>query len=242
MKLSFIKKYRNSFFTSFIFACFLTACSSTWAQCGVSYSCAVPICTGACYASDAAKKKAEADGKCRAESKCEAAARSVKEVLDKTPKTDPTYGFYRNQNCIASQSCASTAELDSSKWINNVVSDFIRPLVDETGDWKAKKKECAEMFPPLGKGLRCQNLMADYHINYDLKNSISKNGCGTEKDWDKVGDWLKTCVKKGIDEDVPYGLRSIAEDEANNILAYERSKLRTACIADRNKRGLKIEE
>lgn len=223
-----------------MFCSVLTVCNISWAQCGVSYSCAIPVCKGACYASDAAKKKAEADGKCRAANKCEAAAQSVKEVLDKTPKTDPTYGFYRNQNCIADKSCSNAMLLDSGKWLGNVVNDFIAPLVNDEGDWKAKKKECAELRV-AAKHLRCQNLMADYHINTDLQDSVNKNGCGTQKDWDQVGTWLKQCVQKGVEEDIVTGLQSAAALEAYAILALERAQVRNTCVAYRTQRGLKIE-
>ena len=181
MKLLLIERFRRCLFTLFVFACFQATSGNVWAQCGVSYSCAVPICKGACYASDAAKKKAEADGKYRAANKCEAAAISVKEVLDKTPKNDPTYGFYRNQNCIASKSCADAPLLDSGKWLGNVVNDFIAPLVNEEGKWKDIKQQCADMTLDFGKNLRCQKMMADYHIVTDLQGSVNKNGCRSEE-------------------------------------------------------------
>ena len=235
-------KYGKSFFTTLIFIWFFTATGTAWAQCGVTQSCAVPICPSACYANEAAKKKAELEGKCRAENKCEAAARSVKEVLDKTPKTDPTYGFYRNQNCIADKSCTNAMLLDSGKWLGNVVNDFIAPLVKEEGEWKIIKKDCAEIKPDFGKALRCQKLMADYHIGTDLQSSVNKNGCGTQKDWDQVGVWLKQCVQKGVEEDIATGLQGAAAIGAYALLAYERAQVRNACVADRTKRGLKIEE
>jgi hypothetical protein len=223
----------------FVFAFFLAG--KAQAQCGVSYSCAIPICKGACYASDAAKKKAEADGKCRAANKCEAAAQSVKEVLDKTPKTDPTYGFYRNQNCIADKSCSNAMLLDSGKWLGNVVNDFIAPLVNEEGKWKDIKKKCeAIILPP--KGLQCQKLMADYHIGTDLQDSVNKNGCGSQKDWDQVGTWLKQCVQKGVEEDIATGLQGAASIGVYALLAFERAQVRNTCVAVRTKNGLKVEE
>ena len=225
----------------FIFVFAFLLIGKAQAQCGVSYSCAVPICTGACYASDAAKKKAEEDGKCRAANKCEAAAISVKEVLDKTPKSDPTYGFYRNQNCIASKSCADAPLLDSSKWLGNVVNDFIAPLVNEEGKWKDIKKQCGQIvFPP--KGLQCQKLMADYHIGTDLQNSVNKNGCGSEKDWNQVGKWLKDCIEKGVKEDVISGGQTIGYWVGVILIEGDREKIRSACKSDRKSRGLKVEE
>jgi hypothetical protein len=237
-----MQKYSKSIFIAFIFGCFFTVSETAWAQCGVTQSCAVPICPGACYANEAARKKAELEGNCRSENKCEAAARSVKEVLNKTPKTDPTYGFYRNQNCIADKSCSNAMLLDSGKWLGNVVNDFIAPLVNESGDWKTIKKDCAEIKPDFGKALRCQKMMADYHIGTDLQSSVNKNGCGTQKDWDQVGTWLKQCVQKGVEEDIATGLQGAAAIGAYALLAYERAQVRNACIVDRTKRGLKVEE
>jgi hypothetical protein len=239
MKLLFIQKYRNSFYISLLFAGFLTVSSSTWAQCGVSYSCAVPICTGACYASDAAKKKAEADGKCRAESKCESSVRQVKEELSKTPKTDPTYGFYRNQDCVASKSCADSSKLDSSPWLNNVVNDFIKPLINESGDWKKVKSSCEE---PFVSKFECQKRMADYHIKTDLQNSVNKNGCGTEKDWDQVGVAVELCALKGIIDDVGEVASLPGFLIAKPILVSARKLVRDSCISYRKSHGLKIEE
>lgn len=233
---------KKDLFKAFLLCSLLFTCGVSWAQCGVSYSCATPICKGACYASDAAKKKAEADGKCRAANKCEAAAQSVKEVLDKTPKTEPTYGFYRNQNCIADKSCSNTMLLDSGKWLGNVVNDFIAPLVNEEGKWKDIKQQCADMTPEMGKSLRCQKMMADYHIATDLQSSVNKNGCGSQKDWDQVGTWLKQCVQKGVEEDISRGLQSAAAIGAYALLALERAQVRNACVTDRTKRGLKVEE
>ena len=223
----------------FIFVFAFLLIGKAQAQCGVSYSCAVPICTGACHASDAAKKKAEADGKCHAESKCESSVRQVKEELKQIPKTDPTYGFYRNQDCVASKSCADSSKLDSSQWLNNVVNDFIKPLINESGDWKKVKKSCEE---PFVSDFECQKLMADYHIKTDLQNSVNKNGCGSEKDWDQLGVPVELCALKGIIDYVGEIVALPAFLIAKSILVSARKSVRDACIVDRQSRGLKIEE
>jgi hypothetical protein len=36
--------------------------------------------------------------------------------------------------------------------------------------------------------------MADYHIAVDLQNSVNKNGCGSEKDWNQVGVIVELCA------------------------------------------------
>lgn len=239
MKLSFIPKYKNFFLISFVSVCFLMVSEASWAQCGVTQSCAVPICPGACYANEAAKKKAELEGNCRAENKCESSLKQVKEVLSKTPKTDPTYGFYRNQDCVASKSCADSSKLDSSPWLNNVVNDFIKPLVDESGRWKAIKKSCDDRFVNC---FDCQKRMAEYHIETDLQNSVNKNGCGTEKDWDQVGVAVELCALKGIIDDVGEVAALPGFLIAKPILVSARKLVRDTCIADRKSRGLKIEE
>lgn len=239
MKLLLIDRFRSCFFTLFVFACFQATSGNAWAQCGVSYSCAVPICKGACYASDAAKKKAEADGKCRAESKCESSVRQVKEALIKIPKTDRTYGFYRNQDCMASKSCADSSKLDSSEWLNNVVNDFVKPLIDESGNWKDIKASCSN---PFILDTVCQKRMADYHIEVDLQKSVNKNGCGTEKDWDQIGVTLELCTLKGLVDDVGEMSALPGFLIAKPILNAARKSVRDACIASRKSLGLKIEE
>lgn len=213
------------------------------AQCGVTMSCESKppkrCDVDICFANAVQKKQHEQANNCIVKNKCSYAVESVKQEFKKIEKSNPTYGFYRNQVCIADKACSSKKALDNASWLDDVVYDFITPLVDEEGEWKAKKKECAGLM--VAKGLRCQAIMAKYHIKDDLQTSVNKNGCGTEKDWDQIGTWLKACVDTGVKEDIVFGFETAGYSVAALILAWDRSAVRTACIADRKARGLNVE-
>jgi hypothetical protein len=209
----------------------------------VYYSVAEPIklCDAfICFINDDAKSRFEHEENCTF-SKCTYSVRGVKDALSKIKKTDPTYGFYRNQACIADKACGNKNTLDNSQWLDKVVYDFITPLVEEKGNWKAVKEKCESSSLPVGKGLFCQQSMAEYHISNDLQISVNKNGCGTEKDWDQIGEWLKECINAGVSEDVMNGLQGVGKAYAKYTVAKERDKVRNACIEDRVNRNLKAE-
>jgi hypothetical protein len=191
-----------------------------------------------CFINQAAKDKFEKENNCVFANKCDFSVQRVKEEFDKIPKSDPTYGFYRNQYCIANKSCSSKSSLDNSKWLDSVVYDFINPLVTELGNWKLIKAECKTyvIFP----GLQCQKAMAKYHISEDLQVSVNDNGCGTVKDWEQIGKWLEECIKAGLADD---GLSSLPFSETYAIYTVksERDKVRAECVKHRTAKGLPIE-
>ena len=192
-----------------------------------------------CFVNDDAKREYERQNNCVAVNRCDYAVQRVQEVRKTIPANDPTYGFYRNQDCIANKSCKEKAQLDNPTWLDHVVYDFITPLVEEEGEWKEKKQQCNTLW--IGAGIRCQQIMAEYHISEDLQNSVNRNGCGTQEDWDQIGVWLKECVDKGVEEDVARGLQSAASAYASYVVAGERKKVRDACIRYRSGRGLSLE-
>ena len=192
-----------------------------------------------CFIDEAGKKEYEKENTCLAQDNCDYAVSRVEHQFKNIPKTNPTYGFYRNQVCIADKACSNRSMLENKKWLTNVVQDFITPLVEEEGEWKAKKKECATLL--LFPHLNCQKIMARYHISEDLQNSVNRNGCGTLKDWDQVGIWLKACIEKGVQEDVAQGLQSTASAYASYVVAGERKKVRDTCIKYRSEHALPIE-
>lgn len=192
-----------------------------------------------CFANEALKKQHERLYDCLVKNKCSYAVDRVKKEYGKIPKSNPTYGFYRNQVCIADKACSNKTNLDSAKWLDDVVYDFIMPLVDEQGDWKLVKINCAKFV--LFAHLQCQQLMAENHITDDLQKSVNKNGCGTKKDWDQIGAWLKDCIEAGIKDDNVINPFDIAATYASYKIGKEREKVRDACIADRESRGLNVE-
>jgi hypothetical protein len=228
--------------------------SSSYAICGIDQTCPGndtnnpsdsnnplrPRCEPMmCFQTKAAQKEYEFKKDCVFKNKCDFAVEGVEHELNKIPKNDPTWGFYRNQDCIAGQSCSHKGQLDDSKWIDNVVYDFITPLVEEQGEWKDIKIRC--QFFPIPRNLRCQQFMAQYHIKEDLQNSLNKNGCGTQKDWDQIGIWLEDCIKTGIQQDIPSGLQTISAAYAASEVKTERDKVRATCIQYRQQNNLSIE-
>lgn len=197
------------------------------AQWGSQSTCPDP---GVCFISQAAKRAWEESNKCTFEpnqDKCDAA---VAKVENSTPqRSHPAYGFYRNQRCIAAAACNNRDQLDDPVWLEDVVDDFITPLVNKEGDWGAIIQQCESMLVPPA-GLRCQNLMAEYHISVDLIGSLEENGCGTERDWDLIGEWLKSCIEAGIREDLPIG-SDIGGWYAKLVIASERQGVRDACLS-----------
>ncbi|CAF1047911.1 unnamed protein product [Rotaria sordida] len=173
-----------------------------------------------------------------------------------TPTGAHRNGFIINQKCIAKQSCLEKNSLNSSIWLDKVVAAFVDPFLKQTGDWPKKLQSCStstynfadsttQMYyiPPqaitgmiladyMARRL-CESIMANYHINTDLQNSLNMNGCGTEHDWNKIGDYIKDCVK---------GQTSAVEGwVASSIVIYLRNTVRQNCITYRKSRGLPIE-
>lgn len=195
-----------------------------------------------CFTDQAAKTKYETDNNCRfADSgKCGASVKAIQGELNKISKSDPTYGFYRNQECIANKACFNKGDLNSSKWLDNVVKDFVTPLATLQNDWPKKIQYCNSLF--IAPALRCQQAMAEYHISKDLQGSLNKNGCGTKKDWDQIGQWLADCINKGIKDDNVPNPFDWATAYASNTVQAERDKVRNACIQYRTSHNLQIEE
>ena len=83
--------------------------------------------------------------------------------------------------------------------------------------------------------------MAEYHISADLQASLNKNGCGTSKDWDLIGDWLKECVEAGIKDDGIINPLELGTAYAFYTVKAERNKVREQCVNYRKANGLKVE-
>lgn len=122
-------------------------------QCGVSMSCAVKQpkrCEETlCFVNEAGKKQYEKANDCKVQNKCAYAVDSVKLEFTKIPKSDPTYGFYRNQVCIADKACSNKRQLENAVWLDNVVYDFITPLVREGGVGKRRKRHVKPILHSL---------------------------------------------------------------------------------------------
>ncbi|CAF3726225.1 unnamed protein product, partial [Rotaria sordida] len=173
-----------------------------------------------------------------------------------TPTGAHKNGFIINQKCIAKQSCLERNSLNSSIWLDKVVAAFVDPFLKEIGDWPKILQACSAStyifansitymyyIPPqaiagmivndyIARRL-CESIMANYHINRDLQNSLNMNGCGTEHDWNKIGDYIKDCVNG----------QTLAVEGwvASSIVIYLRNTVRQNCITYRTSHGLPIE-
>ncbi len=192
-----------------------------------------------CFGTEEDKKAYEEEHNCIAD-KCDYAVTRVEQQTVNIDRDDRTYGFYRNQFCIADDACMDRASLDNSAWLSDVVFDFIEPLVNQEGRWQELLQECESLLP-IFDSLVCQSRLADYHINTDLQNSLNTNGCGTQEDWDRIGDLLRQCINEGVEEDVVLGFESVTSAYAGYVVAGERNEVRDACIAHRRSNGLNIE-
>ncbi len=143
----------------------------------------------------------------------------------------PTYGFLKNQICIAQKACTLEQSFENPQWLDEVLKDFIDAYVNRTNDWKSIIDNClkANSNSKLG-ALFCQKNMAQYHINIDLAAAIEKNGCGTDKDWSI----LETSIKECVDE-AKYPI-FIGPYVKNRIITY-RNQVRAECKKTENKKG-----
>jgi hypothetical protein len=164
-------------------------------------------------------------------------ADAVKQLQNiKLAPGDPINGFIRNQTCIASASC-STNTISDKPWINSVISDFVSPFTTQSGQWKQVEAACRThtILAPL----RCEQAMANYHINQDLQNALDKDGCGTQADWDAIAQELNQCIAAGVNEDVPVlGFNQAANWEAAREVISMRNDVRSQCMQDRKAKGL----
>ncbi len=178
----------------------------------------------ACFCGWTAK---ESNGKCVPGADCDEMVRRLKQL--KIAQDDPRRGFYRNQTCIAEKSCAGRSNMEDKQWLNKVVPDFANPLLSKTGEWPQKMQKCKDFGRLPGSGFRCQQLMAEYHIEADLQTALNKNGCGTPGDWKKVGEIITECIQQGNAEDVINEFQRPANFVANKLVQSSRDNIRANC-------------
>lgn len=197
-----------------------------------------------CFGSEESEQAFEAENDCIAD-ECEYSVARVREQTDSLARSAPAYGFYRNQLCIADAACmdsvGDSAGIANPAWLGRVVRDFIEPLVNQEGQWRQRLRDCEGLPDIPGSGLYCQNLLAEYHIMNDLRDAVNSNGCGSEQDWDRIGELLNQCIAEGVEEDIILGFETMVELTAGAIVARERANVRNMCIAHRQDNGLNIE-
>ncbi|GAC1334499.1 MAG: hypothetical protein NVSMB28_31600 [Collimonas sp.] len=155
--------------------------------------------------------------------------------LDKIPQppNDPVNGFVTNQRCIAKYSCGNRPQMQDKTWLTKVVPAFVQPFLDKSGKWNEVIGECRLQSSKLPSYIRkrsCEKWMADYHIAQDLQHALNANGCGTLRDWEEVGGYIKECVVE----------QSNALETAviNLIVAKNRNKVRQICTQQNGMQNL----
>lgn len=145
-------------------------------------------------------------------------------------KPMPGDGFVKNQLCIAQKVCISHEKFDDAIWLDNVLADFIDAYLQKTQNWTTIIKKCEERktLKPLD-ALYCQKDMAKYHIFTDLSQAVSKNGCGTDKDWKLLENAIRQCI-----DDAKY-LPIINQYVKNRVISY-RNKVRAQCFIELGKK------
>ncbi len=161
----------------------------------------------------------------------------MKQELEKLKDDERMNGFANIQLCMAEKSCTDKQNLDNPSWLDNVLNAFFQPFIEKNGEWHDVIDDCQKLanhWSPSDAIYQCQQLMANYHISHDLKNALNINGCGTQNDWDAIGEYLKSCVGQS-------DINMLYMDIAINKVIEDRKFVRSQCIEDRELSGLQIE-
>lgn len=154
---------------------------------------------------------------------------------------DPRRLFHAQQTCIAKKSCQLRCQMDNCKWMDNVIPAFVDPYLGGDGLWPQVEASCAGVvvamagLPGVGKWIadrECFSTMGWYHVQVDLRNALTQYGCGSQNDWDLVGDQIVPCLKEtqpGYPQ-VYYEVGGIFVDSA-------RERVRQQCRASRAASG-----
>jgi hypothetical protein len=161
---------------------------------------------------------------------CSKAISSISQ-LPRNP-ADPLFLFNLNQTCIARQVCAKREQLENPDWFERVIERFISEYIKQTGNWPEVIANCYPMVLfPLAV---CTDTMVKYHIGVDLYGAMLEEGCGTERDWNLIGEIiLSDCVRPAP---VEAWLNAVAEW----VLPIYRSEVRERCLRARTARGLPL--
>jgi len=149
---------------------------------------------------------------------------------------DPTRLFHKQQICIARKSCDLRCQMDNCKWMERVIPDFVNPYLSQAGEWPAIEAECHEFRQtmaniPGGKWIAdqdCFSRMGWYHVRTDLQASVNKYGCGSDSDWDAVGDELLGCLMQTTPDNPP-AYHAFGE----RFIKFVRTTVRLQCAASR---------
>lgn len=157
---------------------------------------------------------------------------------------DPRRLFHTQQTCIAKKSCELRCQMDNCQWMDLVIPAFAKPYLDGDGGWPIVETNCGGMqgllsVVPGGKWIadrECFSSMGWYHVQVDLKSALEAHGCGTQKDWDLVGEQIAPCL---LTTDPGYPNQYY--EFGGVFVRLARERVRSQCLANRNYRGLPID-
>lgn len=154
---------------------------------------------------------------------------------------DPRRLFHAQQTCIAKKSCQLRCQMDNCQWMDNVIPAFVDPYLGGDGLWPQIEASCAGIvvamagLPGVGKWIadrECFSTMGWYHVQVDLRNALTQYGCGSQNDWDLVGEQIVPCLK----ETQP-GYPQIYYEVGGIFVDSARERVRQQCRASRAASG-----
>lgn len=160
------------------------------------------------------------------------------------PSSDPRHLFHAQQSCIANKSCKLRCEMDNCQWMDEVIPGFVDPYLGGSGRWPAVEASCGDVKNQLGSMLgakwivdrECFSSMGWYHVQVDLLGALQRSGCGSQRDWNLVGDQIAPCLK----ESQP-GYPQAYYTMGGIFVHAAREAVRVQCIAKRFIQGLPID-
>nr|WP_180165731.1 hypothetical protein [Stenotrophomonas sp. SbOxS2]NYT98485.1 hypothetical protein [Stenotrophomonas sp. SbOxS2] len=163
--------------------------------------------------------------------------KSIAQLETSTPApSSPTYPFHVQQTCIARESCALRCDMDNCKWMDNVIPGFVDPYLKKQNSWQPIETSCTANMMRLKAKFggnwvakqECFALMGWYHVVTDLRNSLVVHGCGSQRDWNLVGERIEPCLR----ETQP-GFPEVYYKFGSTLISAVRGEIRTLCEAER---------
>ncbi len=157
---------------------------------------------------------------------------------------DPTRLFHAQQTCIAKKSCELRCQMDNCQWMERVIPAFVDPYLGGENLWPLVEASCTGFVGMManqgitGKWIadrECFATMGWYHVLVDLKNALTKYGCGSQNDWDLVGQQIVPCLR----ETQP-GYPQLYYEMGGIFVQNARERVRQQCKANRPNGTLEI--
>lgn len=166
--------------------------------------------------------------------------------LEATAKSsiDPRRLFHAQQTCIAKKSCELRCQMDNCQWMEHVIPAFVDPYLGGENLWPVVEASCSSFVAAMaGHGVigkwiadrECFSTMGWYHVQVDLKDALIKHGCGSQRDWDLVGEQIVPCLR----ETQP-GYSQIYYEMGGVFVDNARERVRQQCRASRPSGSLDI--